>query len=45
MEDYGATGKVILVDGDAIRNHLKAHDIVLVSQFGFSPKKEVLYCE
>ena len=45
MKDYGATGKVIHVDGDTIRNQLKAHNIVLVSQYGISPDNEVLYCE
>jgi len=39
--DYCQTGNVRNVDADAIKQHLKKHNVVLVSPIGYSPSGEI----
>ncbi len=39
--DYCQTGNVRSVDTDAIKQHLKKHNVVLVSPIGYSPSGEI----
>jgi len=39
--DYCQTGNVRSVDADAIKQHLKKHNVVLVSPIGYSPSGEI----